>query len=143
MNKKKSDETKVKKVFESKYDPKKLRELIKAGKTADEIQKTIGIVSKQSLRQHVMRLVNDDRMFYEVEGLYSRSGNTLRVGKHGLKLSVKKLDSLGDFPEGTEFTVEADVGQIVLKMISVDGAEVPMEDNPVVDPEDEGDELAG
>ncbi|WP_419778827.1 hypothetical protein [Maridesulfovibrio sp.] len=143
MTKKKSDEAKIKKVFESKYDPKKLREMINAGKTADQIQKAIGIASKQSLRQHVMRLVNDDRMFYEVEGLYTRSGNTVRVGKHGLKLSPKKLDTLGEFPEGTEFTVEADGGQIILEMISADGAEDPVEETPVADPEGEGDNLAG
>ncbi|WP_319760570.1 hypothetical protein [Maridesulfovibrio sp.] len=129
---KKQNEPKAKKVFESKYNPKKLRELIKAGKTAEQIQKEIGIVSKQSLRQHVLRLINEDRTFYEVDGLYERSSNILKAGKYGLKLSLKKLESLGDFPVGTEFTVEADGDSIILTAItdpdSGDGAEVPADD---------------
>ena len=128
---KKQNEPKAKKAFESKYDPKKLRELIKAGKTADQIQKEIGIASRQSLRQHVMRLINDDRVLYVVEELYERSSNILKAGKYGLKLSLKKLASLGDFPAGTEFTVEADGGSIILTAItddvSGDDAEDPVE----------------
>jgi len=125
---KKQNEPKAKKAFESKYNPKKLRELIKAGKTADQIQKEIGIASRQSLRQHVMRLVNDDRVLYVIDDLYKKSSNVLKAGKYGLKLSLKRLQSLGDFPEGTEFTVSAEDGKIILEMISAGGAEDPADD---------------
>ena len=94
---KKQNESKAKKVFESKYNPAKLRELIKAGKSCVEIQKELSIVSKQSMRQHVLRLINEDRTFYEIDGLYERSTNILKAGKYGLKLSPKKLQSLGIF----------------------------------------------
>lgn len=115
---KKQNESKAKKAFESKYNPAKLRELIKAGKSCAEIQKELLIVSKQSMRQHVLRLINEDRTFYEVDGLYERSSNILKAGKYGLKLSLKKLESLGDFPAGTEFTVEADDDSIILTAIT-------------------------
>ena len=53
MSKKTADPTK-RKHFESKFDEKTLREMINAGRTADEIQQALGVVSKQSLRQHVL-----------------------------------------------------------------------------------------
>jgi hypothetical protein len=43
--------------------------MINAGKTADEIHQALGVVSKQSLRQHVLKLITRDRKVYEVPGL--------------------------------------------------------------------------
>ena len=143
MSKKKQEEVKARKVFESKYDPNMLRELIQSGKTADELLKLTGLATKTSLRAHVGKLIQSDKTFYEVEGLYTRTHNTLKAGKYGLKLSLKKLESLGDFPEGTEFTVKSASGQIILTMVSVDGAEDPVDDNLVVDLEDESKEHKG
>jgi hypothetical protein len=138
---KKQNESKAKKVFESKYNPAKLRELIKAGKSCAEIQKELSIVSKQSMRQHVLRLINEDRTFYEIDGLYERSTNILKAGKYGLKLSPKKLQSLGDFPEGTEFSVEADGDNIILTRLTGESDEPIALGVDEADPVEESTEL--
>ena len=65
-----SKDQKKSKMFESKYDANLLRNLIKEGKTADEIQEALNLASRQSLKQHILRLINEDGKFYEVAGLY-------------------------------------------------------------------------
>jgi len=114
------------KVFESKFDENKLREMITSGKSADEIQKTFGIASKQSLRQHVLKLINIDRQFYDVPGLYTRNQhNPLINFKKELRLT-KKMLAPGNFNHGDKFEIEQmDNHKIVLTRI---GAEVPSEE---------------
>lgn len=117
---KKKNESKAKKSFESKYDAQKLRELIQAGKSADEIQKELGIVSKQSLRQHVLRLINQDRQFYEVAGLYVRNLKRPMINfKDEVRLTKKMIDFPGTtYKHGDSFEIEADNEKIVLTRIS-------------------------
>jgi hypothetical protein len=115
----KKQNSEKKKHFESKYDSATLRKLITEGKTADEIQAELSIVSKQSLRQHVLKLINQDRQFYEVPGLYVRNLKRPMINFKGeLRLTKKMLD----FPDSTyqhndQFEIEIDNEKIVLTRI--------------------------
>ena len=108
--------------FESKYDEKKLKKMIDEGKHADEIQEELGIASKQSLRQHVLRLMHTEQKFIEVKGLYSERAQRLPMinFKGELRLTVKMLDG-GDFKHGDKFSIEEMSNErIVLTRIGVE-----------------------
>ena len=118
MAKKNADESK-KKAFESKFDEKTLREMILAGKTADEIQEALGVISKQSLRQHVLKLINRDRKFYEIPGLYVRNLKRPMINFKGeLRITKNMLDFPGStYARNDQFEIEADNERIVLTRI--------------------------
>jgi len=126
MAKKNSQEPK--KHFESKYDPATLRTMITEGKTADEIQSALGIVSKQSLRQHVLKLINQDRQFYDVPGLYVRNLRRPMINFKGeLRLTRKMLDFPGStYQHNDQFEIEIDNEKIVLIRLA-DQVEEPVE----------------
>ena len=122
MSKKTADTPKdgsKRKHFESKFDEKVLRDMINAGKTADEIQQALGVVSKQSLRQHVLKLITRDRKVYEVPGLYVRN---LKRPMVNFKGEVRLTRNMLDFPGSTyepndQFEIEIDNERIVLLRI--------------------------
>lgn len=116
---KKSTDGSKKKHFESKFDEKALRELILAGKNADEIQQMLGIISKQSLRQHVMKIIHLDRKLYEVPGLYVRNLKRPVINFKGeLRITKKMLDFSGStYTHNDQFEIEADNEKIVLTRI--------------------------
>ncbi len=117
------------KMFVSKFSEEKLRTMIvDEGKNADEIQKELGIASKQSLRQHVLKLINIDRTFYDVPGLYTRNQHNPLVNFKGELRLTKKMLSPGEFKHGDKFEIEEMTNaRIVMSRI---GAEVPVEDSP-------------
>jgi hypothetical protein len=125
--------------FESKYDPATLRTLITEGKTADEIQSVLGIVSKQSLRQHVLKLINQDRQFYDVPGLYVRNLRRPMINfKNELRLTKRMLDFPGStYQHNNQFEIEIDNEKIVLTRI-VDQVEDPIEPVEFSEPSEDG-----
>lgn len=115
MSKKQDQPEKVKKT-ESKYNPSILRECIKNNDTAAEIMTKLVIAHKQTLKQYVLKLISDDRVFYEVKGLYVKSSTRPKVNKNNeIKLYLKHLE-LGDLQlnEGDEFAVTIDNSSIIL-----------------------------
>jgi uncharacterized protein (DUF4213/DUF364 family) len=122
MTKKNADTPKgesKKRHFESKFDEKVLRDMINAGKSADEIQAALGIVSKQSLRQHVLKLITRDRKVYEVPGLYVRNLKRPMVNFKGeIRLTKNMLDCPGStYAPNDQFEIEVDNDRIVLTRI--------------------------
>lgn len=115
------------KMFESKFNEELLTQLIEEGKSADEIQDALGIVSKQSLRQHILKWMNIHRTFVDVPGLYTRNSPTPQISfKKELRLS-KNMLAPGKFKHGDKFEIEEMTNaRIVLARI---GAEVPVEDS--------------
>lgn len=105
--------------FESKFDENKLRAMINAGNSADEIKEALGLVSKQSLRQHILKLINIDRQFYEVPGLYIRNTQRPVVNFKGeIRLSKKMLEFPGStYSHNDQFEIQADNDRIVLTRI--------------------------
>ncbi|MCF8030038.1 MAG: AbrB/MazE/SpoVT family DNA-binding domain-containing protein [Desulfohalobiaceae bacterium] len=98
------------------YRPKKLRELIKQGKTAKEIMRELSI-SSWSLREHLLLLQKQDGKYYEVEGLYS---DDWRQQPHqiqeGIIFSPRMLEKSG-FKPGDSFEMIVEKDRIILKKI--------------------------
>ena len=108
-----------KKKTESKYDPKTLRVLIKEGLDAATIMERMQIRHRQTLKQHVGKLISMDRELYEIKGLYLKGSKRAKVNQQGiLKINLKAYD-LGDLEinEDDEFAVEAIDGKIILTKI--------------------------
>ncbi|MGE4557459.1 MAG: hypothetical protein AB7D07_11610 [Desulfovibrionaceae bacterium] len=109
-----------KKHFESKFDAKLLRQMIQDGKNADEIQEALCVVSKQSLRQHVLKLINEDRQFYEVPGLYVRNLKRPQVNFKGEIRLTKKMLEFRDstYAHGDQFEMDISNERIVLTRVT-------------------------
>jgi len=108
-----------KKKIESKYNASLLRECIFAGMTASEIMVKMGVTHRQTLKQYVLKLMSDDRTFYEVKGLYLKNSRRPKVNnKLELKLYLKSLDLQGlVINEGDEFSVSVENEMIILTKV--------------------------
>ena len=105
--------------FESRYDPIRLRELINQGVLASDIMTELGIKHRQTLKQYVLRLISEDKQFYELRGLYLKDSRRPRVSR---KLEVRiNLKNIGvhnlDVKYGDEFLVSAEDNRIILTKI--------------------------
>ena len=104
---------------ESRYNASVLRECIKEGLDAKSIMERMGITHKPTLKHYVLRLISDDRTFYDVKGLYLKSSSRPYVNKKGVVcFNIHKVD-LGDLEikEGDEFAITAEDGRIILTVI--------------------------
>jgi hypothetical protein len=107
---------KTKKKTESKFDPQVLRQMVKDGLNAAEIMTRLQLKTRQTLKQHVFKLVQIDRQLYDVKGLYLKDSKRPRINQFGfLKINMKVQD-LGDLKieEGDQFNVEVLDGKIIL-----------------------------
>lgn len=104
-------------IQESRYNARDLRELINAGNSANEIMEKLSIKHKQTLRQHVLKLISDDKQYYEVRGLYMKTSSRPKLKKNGvLCINLKGVTFDGrEVVEGDEFYVNIETDQIVLK----------------------------
>ncbi len=85
-----------------------------------------------------MRLSVEDNQLRTLPGLYERSNSRVRVTKHGIKITLKKLEAIeGDFPINSEFTIEVDEdNRIILSPVTAAG---PDDEDEASDPSgDEG-----
>lgn len=101
---------------ESKYNPSILRQCILEGLHADVIMDRLGLKHKQVLRQHLLKLCDLDKTFYEINGLFFKSASRLRVNKKlEIKLHLKQIGLNGDpIQEGDEFDLSVDGHRITL-----------------------------
>ena len=83
----------TKKRPESKYNAATLRTCIKEGLDAKAIMERMGIAHKPTLKHYVLRLISDDRTFYDVKGLYLKSSSRPYVNKKGVVcFNIHKVD---------------------------------------------------
>ncbi len=103
---------------ESRYDARALRHLINAGESANDIMEKLSIKHKQTLRQHVLKLISDDKQYYEVRGLYMKTSSRPKVKKNGvLCITMKGVKFDGrEVVEGDEFVVNIEEDHIILRM---------------------------
>ena len=104
---------------ESKYNASTLRECIKEGLDAKSIMEKMGFAHKPTMKHYVLKLISDDRTFYDVKGLYLKSSSRPYVNKKGVVcFNIHKVD-LGDLDikEGDEFVITAEDGRIILTVI--------------------------
>jgi hypothetical protein len=121
-----NDDGKTKKGFESTYQADKLRDCIKKGFSARMIMDKQNIKSKQVLKQHVLKLIQEDKEFYEISGLYEKGGRTIRATPKGeLKIGPSVLKAQGIIVHpGDEFHLSVDGKSVILQKITEDNAPV-------------------
>ena len=86
---------------------------------AKSIMEKMNITHKPTLKHFVLKLISQDRQFYDVKGLYLKSSARPYVNKKGeVRINVNKLD-LGslDVNEGDEFAVTVEDNRIILTVI--------------------------
>ncbi len=108
-----------KKKIESKYNPSLLRECIFGGMTASEIMAKMGVKHRQTLKQYVLKLMSDDKTYYEVKGLYLKNSRRPKVNnKMELKIYLKSIDLQGlVINDGDEFSVLVEDEKIILTKV--------------------------
>lgn len=108
-----------KKKIESKYNPSLLRECIFGGMTASEIMSKMDVKHRQTLKQYVLKLMSDDKTYYEVKGLYLKNSRRPKVNnKMELKIYLKSLDLQGmSIGEGDEFSILVEDQKIILTKV--------------------------
>ena len=108
-----------KKKIESKYHPSLLRECIFNGMDASEIMVKMDVKHRQTLKQYVLKLMSDDKTYYEVKGLYLKNSRRPKVNnKMELKIYLKSLDLQGmSIGEGDEFSILVEDQKIILTKI--------------------------
>lgn len=108
-----------KKKIESKYNPSLLRECIFNGMDASDIMVKMDVKHRQTLKQYVLKLMSDDKTYYEVKGLYLKNSRRPKVNnKMELKIYLKSIDLQGmPIAEGDEFSILVEDQKIVLTKI--------------------------
>ena len=108
-----------KKKFESRYNPTILRECVQNSLDASEIMTKMEIKHRQTLKQYVLKLMSDDKAYYEVKGLYLKNSRRPKVNnKLELKLYLKNLELQGlVVNEGDEFTISVENEMIILTKV--------------------------
>lgn len=110
---------KKKRIFDSRYNPVSLRDLIHSGADALEIMTKLRIKHKQTLKQYVLRLINDDQKFYQVPGLYMKDSRRPKVNPKGeLRINLKKFGFFGEHIQtGDEYHVVMENEMLILTKI--------------------------
>ena len=108
-----------KKKIESKYNPSLLRECIFGGMNASEIMSKMDVKHRQTLKQYVLKLMSDDKTYYEVKGLYLKNSRRPKVNnKMELKIYLKSIDLQGlVVNDGDEFSVLVEDEKIILMKV--------------------------
>lgn len=103
----------------STYNGPKLKEAIENGMNAQQIMNQLSIKNKQTLEAHILRLMQEEKRFYEVPGMAGTRSRTPKINNKGeLKLSANMLTNAGsNFAPGDAFVVEANENSITLRKI--------------------------
>lgn len=104
----------------SKYNANALRKAVKDGLSVSQILEQFGIQNRQTLRKHLSKLIQEDKTFYEIPGLFTLPGTDVKVNKGGvIRLVLKNFDLKGlKCTEGDEFTVSIEDEKIILTKLT-------------------------
>ena len=83
-----------------KIDLDTFRNYVKQGLEAKEIKNKFKLSSLSPLKAALLRLIHEDKQYYDVKGLFGRASGPVKVGKGGLSISLKRSDvklEVGDF----------------------------------------------
>ncbi|WP_243367375.1 hypothetical protein [Fundidesulfovibrio soli] len=102
--------------IEPKYDGEKLHALINEGKNEKEIMVALGVLSKPTLKNHLMKLMQEKKVYLEIPGATTRTRSSSPVYKKGrIVLSANMLAGMA-FEEGQKFTVKKTEDGLKLKL---------------------------
>ena len=79
----------------------------------------LDIKSKQVLKQHCLKLIQEDKVFYDIPSLYEKGTRNIKVTPKGeIKIGPSVLRSQGaDAPPGSEFYLSVDNDIITLTLV--------------------------
>lgn len=119
VKKRHMDDNEVIARIESRYQPGLLRQCIEEKLNADAMLEKLGVRNKQTLRKHLLRLMAEDKTFYEVEGLFLRGYSQPKVNPKGrLTLNLRGVVIAGQqVQDGDLFQVRLEENQIVLTRV--------------------------
>ena len=101
--------------IEAKYDGEKLYALIQENTPEKEIMAELGIQSKPTLKNHLMRLMHEKKEYLEIQGSSNRtrsSSPTLKSGK--IVITANMLVGI-ELDEGQKFKLEKVEDGLLLK----------------------------
>jgi len=103
--------------IEAKYDGEKLYVLIKEGKEMPEIMATLGVKSKPTLMNHLMKLMQEKKEFLEIAGAATRTRASSPVYRGGkIILSANMLKGF-EIEAGQKFVLKKTEDGLKLKMV--------------------------
>ena len=104
----------------SKYNPGALRKAVQDGLSVSQILEKLGIQNRQTLRKHLAKLIQEDKKFYEIHGLFTLPGTNVKINKGGVLRIVLKNFDLGEMKckEGDEFGVTIEKNRIILEKLT-------------------------
>ena len=108
-----------KKKLESKYNPAILRDCIQKKMDSSQIMAMLGVTHRQTLKHYVLKLMSDDKTYYEVKGLYLKNSRRPKVNnKMELKIYLKSIDLQGlVVNDGDEFSILVEDEKIILTKV--------------------------
>ena len=119
MAKKQVSDGEAPKRFESKYNPTVLKQLIGEKLNAAQIMERMSIKHKQVLKQYILRLCSEEKIYHDVEGLYTKSTSRPRVNSKGqLVLNMENLlPEHMEVQPGDEFSVAFEDDKLILTKV--------------------------
>lgn len=102
--------------IESRYQPGLLRQCINEGLSADAMMERLGVLHVQTLRKHLLRLMNEEKQYFDIEGLFRRGSNLPKVNPKGrLTINLRGMVIAGqEVQDGDLFQVRVEEDRIVL-----------------------------
>jgi hypothetical protein len=103
--------------IEAKYDGEKLYALIKAGKNEAQIMTELGVQSKPTLKNHLLKLMTEKKEYLEIPGASTRTRSTSPVYRGGkIVITANMLGGI-EFEEGQKFVIKKTEDGLKLKMV--------------------------
>ena len=93
----------------------KLYELVKEGKSAQQIMDELNIKLKQALKSALFDLSVEKNEVLVIPGMTGRAAGNRKINKIGLQIPASQLK--GYFEVGTEFEISIEKDKIVLKKV--------------------------
>jgi len=102
--------------IEAKYDGEKLYALIKEGKSSKEIMAALGVLSAPTLKNHLLKLMQEKKEYLEIAGASTRTRSSSPVYRNGrIVLTANMLAGIG-FQEGQKFIIKKTEDGLKLKL---------------------------
>ena len=98
-----------------KLDRDKLKTLLeKGGMTAEDLMKELGGVTRLALKNAVLRVMSEEKKFYDVPGIFGKVPGNIKFTAFGVRIPKERLTQ---FKKGDEFSFQAEENRIVLNKV--------------------------